>query len=402
MNKKKILLCWGYNRQNWIENFENLNDQFEFIYLFYLEKSEEAEVYTNNKIIYYTDYKTPKKLLNYVKPYKVVFMGLDGLVSIALNIQCIKLGITTYYMAHGAATLSHEDYTTVAYEKRNLLKESFSIKFRLWLFNLRFLCAALGLKYITHLPLLLKFQYDKTKMHPIFAMQKNKTFLRVPSGYILFANEARDFFVEQDDVSYSIMNIIGNLEINSFTKLIPQVDPILGKYILYLETPLSEIEDNEFEIKLLKKEEYNELISAMNSYALSLGMKLVIKLHPYSFVNTYLFQHENIIYKKAINKEQLIMNCSGIIFYNSSLAVPALYYKPGLMFTIGKLDDFQQKIKRCNCCYVSDYKILIDKPEQLTFLKETATFDKSTFVDTYIGEGVDGNGLKRLAKIFNS
>lgn len=402
MHKKKILLCWAYSRFNWIENFENLNDQFEFIYLFYLEKKQETEVLTQNKIIYYTDYKTPRSLLESIRPHKVIFMGLDGLITVALNIQCKKLGILTYYMAHGAATLSHEDYTTVAYEKRNLLKDSFSRKFRLWLYNLRFICAALGIKYIHHLPILLKFQIDKTKMHPIFAMQKNKTFLRVPSGYILFANEARNFFVEQDDVDYSMMHVIGNMEINSFLNLKPEYDTTLGNYVLYLETPLSDIENNEFSTNLLSREGYNHLLQAMANYAKSLNLKLVVKLHPYSYVNTFLLKDENIVYIKDTNKEKLIMNSSGIIFYNSSLAVPALYYKTGLMFTIGKLDDFQQKIAKCDCCYVYDHETFIDRPQMIKFLKEHIVFDKSKFMDTYIGEGIDGNGLKRLANIFNA
>ena len=402
MNKKKILLCWGYNRRNWIESFESLNDQFDFVYLFYLEKSQETEIHTKNPILYYTDYKTPKELLNKIKPFKVVFMGLDGLVAIALNVQCQKDEISTYYMAHGGATLSMEDYLSVDYDKRSLFKDSLTRQFGLWLYTLRFLCAGLGLKYIKELPTLLKYQFDKTRMHGIFAMQKNKTFLRIPSGYILFAEEAKDFFVDLDNADRSIMHVIGNLEIDYYINLSPKYDEIIGNYILYLETPLSKIENNAFDINLLEKEEYNELIGAMNTYAKTLGMKLVIKLHPYSFANTYLLQDDNIIYKKDTVKEQLIMNCSGIIFYNSSLAIPALYFKTGLMFTIDKLDDFQKKIKKCNCCYIYDYKTLMYSPEQIKFLKEEMNFDKTAFISTYVGEGADGNGLQRLAKILNA
>ncbi len=48
-NKPTILLCWGYNRKNWVEFFEALNNDFEFVYLFYMYPHEEQEVFTENK-----------------------------------------------------------------------------------------------------------------------------------------------------------------------------------------------------------------------------------------------------------------------------------------------------------------------------------------------------------------
>jgi|GEM_PF-2988920 len=396
--KKRILLCWGYNRKNWIDFFESLNSDFEFVYLFYMYPDEETNVYTENRRIFYTQFSTPKKLLNEIKPDKVVFMGLDGLQVMALNIQCKKTGIPTFFMAHGSATLSLEDYENYENNKRNLLKEAFSRKIHSWLFTFKFLISALGMKYIYKLPLFIKFQVQKLFMHPILALNRNKTPLRNPDKYILFSKPDMDFILKQDDCKPGDIILLGNLEITGFIEQEKKTGVNRNGYLLYIETPLSVIEGNTFDVNILTKEAYNQFIEALNNYALGKGLQLVIKLHPYSFTNTFMFKHENIIYEKEGEKERLILDADAVIFYNSSLAVPALLYKPCCMFTIGKLDDFQEQIKQMNACYVCDHTEFIKEPAKVSFIG--SVYDKQKFIDKYIGAGVDGKGIERLRQVF--
>src|SRR5688572_23345988 len=99
--KPRILLCWGYYRQGWVEVFEKLNDQFDFHYLFWMRKEEEKESYTDCPKYYWTDFKSGGSILRKIKPEKVLFMGVNNLQSVGLLLACKRKRITTYVMQHG-------------------------------------------------------------------------------------------------------------------------------------------------------------------------------------------------------------------------------------------------------------------------------------------------------------
>lgn len=390
-----ILLCWGYNRKNWIEFFEALSNDFEFIYLFYMTREEEQQVFTENRRIFYTDFSSPRQLLKKIRPSKVIFMGLDGLQTIGLNIQARKMGIPTYFMAHGSATLSLDDYRDFRFAPRNIIRESFSKKLGSWWFTFWWITKALGARYIGALPQLMKFQVSRLKMHPLLAMAKWKSVHRRPDRYIVFSEEDVKFYSDLDDSSRDDFTVLGNLEITSAIKLAEHRGVTEDGYLLYIETPLSVIEGNEFDINKLTIEEVNGLISSMNNYAMHRGWKLIVKLHPYSFSNSFFIKHPNIHYEKGSEKEALILGANAIVFYNSSLSIPSLFFKPCSMFLIGEADEFQSVLRSTGICQVLDYKTLINDPGSLRFEKPSGEA-RSAFIEKYIGKGADGKGLERL------
>lgn len=356
---------------------------------------EEKEVFTNNRRIYYTDYSSPKDLLTQIKPSKVVFMGLDGLQTIAINIQCRKLNIPTYFMEHGSATLSIDDFRDFKTDDRNLLKESLTHKLGAWLFTFKFIIKALGIKYIYALPLLTRFQLQKLKMHPLLALEKNRTSLRVPSKYIVFSREDVRFYKHLNHARDEDFIVLGNLEINVAIQMAKETGVSNDGYLLYIETPLSIIEGNEFDINKISIEENNAILSSMNAYAIKNDLKLIVKLHPYSFSNSFYLQHPNIIYEKGDKKESLILGANAIIFFNSSLAIPSLYFKPCCMFMLDRPDKFQSSISELKICTVINYQDMIDDPANISFfIPDQKT--KQAYIDKYIGAGVDGKGLQRL------
>ncbi|HMJ47604.1 MAG TPA: hypothetical protein VK498_09750 [Ferruginibacter sp.] len=396
MKKPTVLLCWGYNRKNWIESFEALNDDFEFVYLFYMYPSEEQQVFTSNRRIFYTQFSSARDLLNQVQPIKVIFMGLDALQTIAINVQCKRSGIPTYFMTHGSS-LAFDDYIDFRFKDRNLLKESLTTKLRSWLFTFKFLIKALGFKYLRALPVLMRFQMQKLKIHPLLAMKNNRTPLRIPSKYMVFSEEDIKFYIELDNCRREDFIVLGNLEITPAINMAKEKGITDGNYLLYVETPLSIIENNEFDIGKISAQECNALISSMNEYAIANELKLIIKLHPYSYSNTFFIQHPNITYDKTNEKEILILNAHAVIFYNSSLAIPCLFFKPCCMFIIGAVDEFQSAIRDLNICAVVDFSKLINDPATISFFTPGEK-EKQAFVDKFIGKNADGNGLKRLKK----
>lgn len=395
-------MSWGYNRRNWIEPFEALNNDFEFVYLFYMRPDDEGQVFTANRRIYYRDFRSPADLLNRILPDKVIFMGMDALQTIAINIECKRRNILTFVMVHGGATLSFADYQTVNWNERNLIRESFSKKSSDWLFTLKFLVSALGIRYFHLLPRLLRFQLEKTRNHPILALKRNQHPLRNPGKYLLYSEADRDFFKEQDNADPGDMYLLGNLEFSAFQQAFAAQGICESGYLLYLETPVSIIEGTGFDMDILSVAEYNAFLEGLNRFAMQHRLKLFIKLHPYSYGNNFMFRHDNIKYFEAEERETLILNSKAVIFFNSSLAIPAIHYKNCCMFLVGEPDEFQKQIIALNVCEVINYRKFIEDRESIDFLKTFPLRDKSAFTRKYIGENVDGKGLSRLKDILNA
>ena len=399
MSKPVILLCWGYNRPGWIKYFEQLNDDFEFIYLFYMYPDEEKAVYTSNKRIYYTQYNSPLTLLRKNKISKIIFMGMDGWQNIGINIAAKRLGIPAYYMMHGAATISFDDYSSIVYQKRNLFKEIFTRKIYLWIFNLRFLLNALGFKYLKHFPRLLKLQVQKTFGHPAVALRKNKLWLRNPEKYIVYSNEDKAYYIEQDGCSQKDFLVLGNPEITSFIEYAAAHGVKEENYILYIETPLSKLENIGFDVNILSREEHNKLLEGINKYAKRHGLKLYVKRHPYTFDSPDYYTNENVVYFKQTEIEPLILNAKAIIAYNSSLVVPAIYFKNCCLVRIKELDLFQSKLAELGVCYIVDYEQFISENYKIRFLDENDPVRKDEFIEKFIAPNDDGRGVHRLKQI---
>ncbi|MBB1287124.1 hypothetical protein HRH25_22285 [Flavisolibacter sp. BT320] len=372
-----------------------MNDEFDFTYLYYMYPYEETTSFTTCRRIYYTQFGSPGKLLKAIKPEKVIFMGLDGLQSIAINIECKKQGIPTFLMVHAGAALSVEDYDAIKLNNRKLLQETKS-RLQWWLFTFSFLLKALGIRYLHHLPILLRYQWQKTKMHPIQALKKNRTLLRLPGKYLVYSDLDVAFFKQQDNATDKDFIILGNLEIDKFIDHKDNTSE--EKYLLYIETPLSQLEGQEFDFAVLQPSEYNRLIENINRYAMQNGYKLRIKLHPYSYSNTYLFKHPNISYLKNCDIVPLILGAEKIIFYNSSLSIPALLFKQGCMLVSNNPDFFQRNVKEIGLCSVVKCDDVIAGNELELFYQKPDCASREKFVRLYIGQNTDGTGMLRLKK----
>lgn len=394
--KPKILLCWGYERPGWIKYFERLNNDFEFIYLYYYRKEDETLVYTDNQRIYFTDFKSPFEILKKFRFSSVIFMGLDGWLSVAINLAARQLNIRTYIMMHGSASKAVEDYKAISYN-RKLPRNQLSRKLKNLWFALRFVLYPFRIKYLKEYFVLFRFQFQQTRMHPIFALKKNKSWIRNPDFYIVFSRFDIKYFQEVDGALEEQFIVLGNLEITSFVEYAQVKGVNEESYMLYVETPLSRIAGVAFDVNLLSPEEYNQLLNGMNEYAMGRGLRLFVKLHPYSYKNDYYFEHSNINYIRDSEIEPLLLNAKCVVGYNSSLMIPAALYKECLLFTIGKPDQFQKNMEAAKACKLIDYKSFSDKSrwQEIEFRKA----DRKTFTENFIAGNDDGQGLARLKSI---
>jgi len=402
VKKSKVLLCWGYNRKSWIEYFEKIKHEVDFTYLFFYSRKDEDACYTDVEIRYYWDFKSAKEILRLLRPEKVIFMGLEGWHCIALNIECKRASIPTFYMVHGSSVISLDDHKeTINFAIAKKIAPQKLVNYcRVTIF----LVKALGIEGLKYFPALLKLQYLKNKISVEWALKKVQIPIRKPDYYIVYTEKDKQLFVEQDLATEKQFWLIGTPDVERFIDIINEIDVQEKGYLLYLESPLSDIPGYDYQLNLLPFNEHLKLIEKFNEYALLKGLRLKIKLHPYSYQDDRFPKHENIDYYRDCEKEKLILQAHQVIFYTTSLATPALMFKDCIMFTVNNLNFFQKGIWECNVCpVISHTDILSGKMSELVdgFIKKHESLIE--FQKKYIGfKKNDPLPTEKLARLLNT
>lgn len=403
MDKKpRVLLCWGYYRQGWIEVFEKLNDQFEFHYLFWMTKEEEKESYTDCPKYYWTDFKSGREILRKIKPGKVVFMGVNNLQSVGLLTACKRKGVKTYVMQHG---LFHDIRTNV-YLDQQLAKNKIVTKDiasrknirRMRVFMVSFFLRSLGISNLKDLPKMFKWQIDERRMMHLLALAKNHHSFRQADKYIVYTKFNGRFFSETDGITDERMIEIGVPEFDKFFQQEGSYVPSStdGTYNLLIDSPLTYIEV--FKTKgVVSQESYNSFISKLNELSLQQGKRLLIKLHPFSYQNKEFPKYKNIEYVYDCDIVPVIRGAHQIYGLDSTLMLIALYYKPVFLFSINDFSYLQNHLKSIAICPVFDYYNFTVED-----LKKAADFQRSphalqAMIDMFLFK-TDGNSFKRVGE----
>ena len=339
MKKVRLLVNFGYYRKQWIAPFEQLPGQFEVIYLFYISEKEESQVYTSNRRVYWNEFTSAFDLLNKVNPDKVIFMSLTSGLTIGLNLACKTRSISTFVMEHG---MNH-NYTIYRSKEilsrqhsnseddlsgNEIIREGFSTK--------RYLKRTFRVQYfISYLLMTIYLFWSKVKGE-IYATKRMRFSARKPDYYISYSPQnARIRFELDGDISDQI-RYVGNLEYfelyHEITKHLKEKHE--NNYYLLIDQPLA---DNRYGERFKTKEEMIKFYVQLAIWCQGRGSKLVVKLHPESFKSTWLPQDDRITWiKESDNLGMLIAFARGCFGYCSSLLVPAIYFKPTCLFSIGE------------------------------------------------------------------
>ena len=104
-NKPVILWCWWYDRQDLIQPLLPIIEKADNYFLFYSFSGQEHLTFKlPGKRVFWTQYKSPYEVISGIKPDKVVFMGIENMLTIALLSASRKKGIPTLYLAHGVTS----------------------------------------------------------------------------------------------------------------------------------------------------------------------------------------------------------------------------------------------------------------------------------------------------------
>lgn len=399
--KPRILLCWGYHRKGWVQSFNALKDDFDFYYLFYLTKPENEINYSESAhLLYLKDYSSAQDIIEKIKPDKIVMMGTDGMHTVALNIVAKKKNIETLVLQHGRYSTYYEFLCFVLKEKEEREKtgrfersETEVDRFFLLGFYLRSvaLISPLAIFYM------LKIQYLKRKYTELEAQEKTPSEFRVPSAYIVLTKKGASFYAVKDKIGEDQMIEIGNPEMDDFFNYQPNGESETEHYYLLIEQPLSAVKDFASPGFGISEEKVNEFYQKLAEYADSKQARLKIKLHPYSYRNDFLLQHPNIDYIRDADIVKLLMDSKGVFGIDSTLTLPAVYFKNCCLFKVWEELTYQDELENLGLAQILDFHSFEIEDINLESIHKTAKsleiFVREQFYKT------DGKSIERLKKV---
>lgn len=317
----RILLIVPPEREDFYNYLSN-DSETEFL-LLWSEKKEKSQLRTGfiKKEYYWNSYSTPVSLINSIMPDKIVFFEIIDQRQIALLVTANSLGLTTFYLEHGAAAdietaIECSNPTLSFYKKKGsyvVNRLFFSIAsvlktkyFYFW--ATRFITSrGSRIKYIS-LPFLMQFTT------PNKALQKFTFPERVPKHAITF-NKGN---FEQ----YQLITT-ATPESAHFTG-IPMFDIFYGKkvteeknIVVYIEHPYLEEEMVGWDAHHHKK-----IALALCRFANELSTPLIIKLHPRSDIKRWQSYKLQSSYLKIVQHEDITetyLSAKVILGYSSSL-----------------------------------------------------------------------------------
>ena len=398
--KPKVLLCWGYNRNAWVETFNKINDHFDFTYLYFINKPNDEVAYVKDPIRYWAEFQSPAQILKELKPERVVLMATNAVNVIALMNECKRQKIPTYVLQHGlfhdyAFYVEQNRLEQERVKKLNYTAKAISIsnadRAHLFLFYLKSLSVGQlekGLKFI------FKYQLDKRRMLDAEAIRANQSEFLLADQYIVYTKHNAHIYVERDGVNPDQMIEVGFPQVDRFFDGSKPVNT--GDYYLLIDEP--HVEAPFFDsVGIVSAEEMNAFYLKLNEYALRKGKKLKVKLHPDSYASTFFINHPNIEYiRETDNIDALVLNSAGVFGYTSTLLIPSLYYKKCCLFRIIN-SEFQNTIEKIGLSPVVDFfEFDLDKVGFEEFVQKPNA--KQKFIDLYLYKA-DGMATERIKNI---
>lgn len=346
--KKKILLVWWYDRQDLIAPYLEMKDELDITVLFYRFPHQESKEVAESlpfKKIYWLDYISPYQLLNDIQPEKVLFFGIESVLTISLIAAAKIKNIPTAYISHGLRGDLNEvikiDSQPISIERYQKSNKNYNEK--KW-HTLVFLFLVFSIKKPSSFKLIFEVLRSEIKYKNTFErLQSIKSKWRKVDQYYLYAPENALLIQEIDHPDPKNIFYTGPFIIDSLFKEFNDVKKIDNKdYLLLIDQPLYTF-TVEQKIAFYKK---------IANIAQANNKRLVVKLHPMDYKKD--FNISNIQWLKTNeNMTQFIMESSGILGFFSTMLLPIICYKKCILFEtnssnlVKKWEEFKV-IKRVN------------------------------------------------------
>lgn len=359
------MLVWNYDRKDWIQPFLDLSDQFNFIFLNKYKETDDQFVSNTAdlKKIYWTNYSSADAILNSVDPCAIIFMSINNFPDIILNRVAQKRGIPTIIMQHGLF------YSQDTYKERERLlagqpKKTNTVHMsasKSWQLSYLFYgtVQGLGLKGAISLS---RYLFQKRKFSDVRALEKNRFEERMPDKFLVYSKKNAIVYKQRDGVDDKAMIEIGNPTLDKYFKPDSPATLPFSDYFLLVDSPLH-VEKSASSGFGFSKEKAKDIYERILNYAKARGKNLVIKLHPFSYNEDNLLTGPGVFYAKdEYDPKDLIACAEAVISFPSTLAIPAIYFKPVILLKFAE-NSFLDFISRTGLPVIPVESISAESPD---------------------------------------
>ncbi|PWL32322.1 polysialyltransferase family glycosyltransferase [uncultured Roseivirga sp.] len=382
--KKHFLVIWPTIRRDWVSTFYKLEDQFRFTFIpsTFPQEPNFADCF---ECRYWSEFSSVQQLLDEVKPDGVIFMSIESGLSMATNYLAQKRGIRTFILQHGIFT-NYKDYRNreKLWRKNSLARETKDSKVQKGFSTLRFLKKSLiGTDRFKLLSIAIYTKLQQ-KVGPYWAAKHLPLSIKKANKYICYSPFNATIHRETDRVSEHEISYVGSHELMNYLK---KEEPLTDKpFYLHIDQALAQ---NSFGEETVSREAMIGFYQKLNDYCLSQQASLYIKLHPESYKSDWLPKHDNIHYIRHVdNFNQIIQSALGCFGFYSTMVIPAVYWKPTILFKI-TYSGLQEELGKMGAAQILDFHDF--QFSQFSFQK----FENPQLIKTYFiqPEGVCDDSL---------
>ncbi len=358
--KKHFLVIWPTKRKDWVSIFSTLSDKFQLTFIpgTFSQNANYAEGFVCR---YWSEFESVEQILSELKPDGLIFMSIESGLSMVLNYSAQNKGLKTYILQHGVFT-NYKDYRIreKLWRKRSRAiatkKEQNSKGFS----SFRFIWKSLkGLNKMRLLPIAIYTQLQQ-RVGPYWVSKFMPLSMKKADIYLCLSPFNATIHKETDRIKDQKIRYIGSAELEKY--MIEEKELISDQFYIHIDQALAE---NSFGEETMPRETMIDFYGKLNFYCKSQGCRLYVKLHPESYDSDWLPNDDNIRYLRDVeNLNQFIQSARGCFGFFSTMVIPALYWKPTVLFNI-LYSGLQEEIGHMKAANVLDFWSF--QPEDIVF-----------------------------------
>lgn len=319
----RLLCCWGYSRAGWVAPLEALGADhgFDLTYLFHRRAEDETAVATAWPRRYWLEFRSAQQVLDDLHPDRIVFMGLDGAWTIALNAVARRRGIPTFLLQHGIEWPSSYFPSRWPEDRRGLPVVTRTTPGGR-LPAIRFSAAsmwnqpgALALSWVLLL-LAARTPFPRAAGRIRFAARR-------PDLHLVTGPASALAPIERDGAGLQEIIVVGLPELSDLLR--PMSAPARGSdHVLIVDSPLN--------ISCAEKE---ELFRRLARQLAPSGLRLRVKVHPYDYEWDWR-SDDDVVFIRDGDMRAEIQNAVAIVGFDSTLMIAAMQHRPVILVRTGR------------------------------------------------------------------
>jgi hypothetical protein len=333
---RRILLCWEYHRRVWREPFDRLAARYDVELHFLAFRTPEEELPGSEGLShprsFWRDYPDARSVIEQIEPDEIVFMGLDGAWSIALNHVARGKGIPTALLHHGvlfppANSGAAPSWLTVRPQSKVPETVPRATR-RRRLPALRFIVRSMALRPMELLRVLLWLS-GWTSRRPV-PSEPSRLESRLPDRYLVTGPVG----------ARAVLHYDGAVEDQIVRVGMPEYDRFLTEPDIHTARQSAILIDTAFTGSRHRPRKVDPAEKAVSVLRLAeesaaAGLGLVLKLHPESYLDTWPPEHPNLVVIRDADPAALLAGTALAIGFTSTLLAPFAARVPLILVRTG-------------------------------------------------------------------